>query len=837
MTEMENAIASGATKGCGCSSRATAAPVSEAPKAACCGESAVKATTPPAGGAPKAGCCSGSSDHGGHAHGDHHSADMAKLLDPVCGMKVDPSSSPHRFDYRGETYHFCSAGCQTKFVDAPEQYLDKGKPKSDVPEGTIYTCPMHPQIRQVGPGNCPICGMALEPEVASLEAPLNPELADMTRRFWVGLVLSLPAVVLEMGGHLVGGHGWVDQTLSNWIQLVFATPVVLWAGWPFFVRGWQSLVTRNLNMFTLIAMGTGVAYVYSLVGTIAPGIFPETFRGHGGAVAVYFEAAAVITVLVLLGQVLELRAREATSGAIKALLQLAPKTARLVDDDGADHEVQIESLKVGDKLRVRPGEKVPVDGVIFEGRSTLDESLVTGESMPVTKESGGKVIAGTLNQSGSFVMRADKVGRDTLLSQIVKMVAEAQRSRAPIQRLADQVAGWFVPVVIVVALIAFGAWAMFGPEPRMAFGLVAAVSVLIIACPCALGLATPMSIMVGVGRGAQAGVLIKNAEALERMEKVDTLVVDKTGTLTEGKPKVVSIVPAAGFEETDILRLAASVERSSEHPLADAIMRAAKERNLTLATVEEFDSPTGKGVTGKVDGKTVQLGNSAFLKSLSIETASLEADAEKLREEGATVINIAVDGKLAGVLAIADPVKASTPDALKALAAEGIKVIMLTGDNRTTANAVAKRLGISDVEAEVLPDQKSAVVLKLQKQGRVVAMAGDGVNDAPALAVAEVGIAMGTGTDVAMESAGITLLGGDLGGIVRARRLSQATMSNIRQNLFFAFIYNAAGIPIAAGILYPTFGILLSPIIAAAAMALSSVSVVGNALRLRVTRL
>jgi len=818
MSEAENANAGGTSKrsGCGCASKATPAPLAET---------------------AKPGCCGGGNDHTGHGHGDHHSDGKATVRDPVCGMNVDPATSQHRFDTRGETFHFCSAGCQTKFAADPQKYLDDSKPKAAVPEGTIYTCPMHPQIRKVGPGSCPICGMALEPEVASLDAPPNPELADMTRRFWIGLVLSVPPVVLEMGGHLVGGHGWVDQMLSNWIQLVFATPVVIWAGWPFFVRGWQSLVTRNLNMFTLIAMGTGVAYGYSLVGTIAPGIFPATFRGHGGAVSVYFEAAAVITVLVLLGQVLELRAREATSGAIKALLQLAPKTARLVDHDGADHEVQIDNLKVGDKLRVRPGENVPVDGVILEGRSALDESLVTGESMPVTKETGGKVIAGTLNQSGSFVMRADKVGRDTLLSQIVKMVAEAQRSRAPIQRLADQVAGWFVPVVIVVALIAFGAWAMFGPEPRMAFGLVAAVSVLIIACPCALGLATPMSIMVGVGRGAQAGVLIKNAEALERMEKIDTLVVDKTGTLTEGKPKVVSIVAAGGFQDADILRLAASVERASEHPLADAVVRAAKERNLDLAKVEEFDSPTGKGATGKVDGKTVVLGNAYFLTSLGIETRFLEEQGERLRGEGATVINIAVDGKLAGLFAIADPVKPSTPDALKALAAEGIKVIMLTGDNQTTANAVARKLGISDVEAEVLPDQKSAVVAKLQKAGRVVAMAGDGVNDAPALAAAEVGIAMGTGTDVAMESAGITLLGGDLGGIVRARRLSQATMSNIRQNLFFAFIYNAAGIPIAAGILYPHFGILLSPIIAAAAMALSSVSVVGNALRLGVTRL
>jgi Cu+-exporting ATPase len=799
--------------------------------------SMTKAENAAAGGFLEASSCGGGGhDHSGHGHHHHHADDNVSVRDPVCGMSVNPATSRHRFDHRGETFHFCSAGCRTKFAADPQKYLDTDLENSK-PEGAIYTCPMHPQIRQAGPGSCPICGMALEPEVASLDAPPNPELADMTRRFWIGLALALPAVVLEMGGHLVGGHGLIDQTLSNWIQLVFATPVVLWAGWPFFVRGWQSLLTRNLNMFTLIAMGTGVAYLYSLIGTIAPDIFPATFRGHGGAVAVYFEAAAVITVLVLLGQVLELRAREATSGAIKALLELAPKTARRLSDDGADHEVEIDSLAVGDRLRVRPGEKVPVDGVILEGRSSLDESLVTGESMPVTKEAGGKVIAGTLNQSGSFVMRAEKVGRDTLLSQIVKMVADAQRSRAPIQRLADQVAGWFVPTVIVVALVAFGAWALFGPEPRMAFGLVAAVSVLIIACPCALGLATPMSIMVGVGRGAQAGVLIKNAEALERMEKVDTLVVDKTGTLTEGKPKVVASVAAAGFQESEILRLAASVERASEHPLADAIVRAAKERNLDLGKVEEFDSPTGKGATGKVDGKSVLLGNSNFLMSLGIETQSLDQQAERLRGDGATVINIAVDGKLAGLFAIADPVKLSTPDALKALAAEGIKVIMLTGDNRTTANAVARRLGITDVEAEVLPDQKSAVVTKLQKAGRIVAMAGDGVNDAPALAAAEVGIAMGTGTDVAMESAGITLLGGDLGGIVRARRLSQATMSNIRQNLFFAFIYNAAGIPIAAGILYPTFGILLSPIIAAAAMALSSVSVVGNALRLRMTRL
>ena len=781
-------------------------------------------------GAAAHSCCGGKHDHGTTP------AEAAFAIDPVCGMKVNPATAKHRFSYKGEEYLFCSGRCRERFEADPEKYLKPREAEPPAPAGTIYTCPMHPEVRQVGPGSCPICGMALEPEQVSLDDGPDPELIDMTRRFWIGLALTLPVFVLEMGSHLGLMH-LVPMGWSNWISFVLATPVVLWAGAPFFVRGWQSLVTRNLNMFTLIAMGVGVAFAYSVVATVAPGIFPSAFRSHGGAVAVYFEAAAVITVLVLLGQVLELRAREATSGAIKALLDLAPKTARLVDENGADREVPMDGLNVGDKLRVRPGEKVPVDGVIIEGRSSLDESLVTGESMPVSKESGAKVIAGTLNQSGGFVMRAEKVGRDTLLSQIVQMVAQAQRSRAPIQRLADQVAGWFVPAVIAAALVAFGAWALFGPEPRLAFGLVAAVSVLIIACPCALGLATPMSIMVGVGRGAQAGVLIKNAEALERMEKVDTLVVDKTGTLTEGKPKVVDIIPAQGFDEAEILKLAASVERSSEHPLADAIVRAAKERNLALADVQEFDSPTGKGVTGKVGGRSVLLGNSNFLKSAGIKTQLLETQAEKLRGDGATVINVAVDGRLAGILAIADPVKASTPDALKLLAAEGIKVIMLTGDNRTTASAIARRLGIPDVEAEVLPDQKSAVVSKLQQEGRVVAMAGDGVNDAPALAAADVGIAMGTGTDVAMESAGVTLLKGDLGGIVRARRLSQATMSNIRQNLFFAFIYNAAGIPIAAGILYPTFGLLLSPVIAAAAMALSSVSVVGNALRLRAVRI
>jgi len=702
-----------------------------------------------------------------------------------------------------------------------------------VPEGTIYTCPMHPQVRQVGPGFCPICGMALEPELVSAETRPNPELADMTRRFWVGLALTIPVLALEMGGHLTNLHMLLDQTWSNWLQFLFATPVVLWAGWPFFVRGWQSLVTRNLNMFTLIAMGTGVAWFYSVVAILLPGLFPPAFRGADGAVAVYFEAAAVITVLVLLGQVLELRAREQTSGAIRALLDLAPKTARRLNVDGGEEEVSLDAIAVGDRLRVRPGEKIPVDGEVIEGRSAVDESMVTGESIPVTKEVGAKVIGGTLNTTGSLIIRAEKVGRDTMLSRIVQMVAAAQRSRAPIQRLADQVSGWFVPAVIVIALLAFAAWSIYGPEPRFAFGLVAAVTVLIIACPCALGLATPMSIMVGVGRGAEVGVLIKNAEALERMEKIDTLVIDKTGTLTEGKPKMVSVVPATGFDENEVLHLAASVEKASEHPLALAIVAAARERGLNLSPVSEFDSPTGRGVVGAVDGRRLALGNANFLRELGAPPQALVQEAERLRHDGATAIFVGIDGKAAAVIAIADPVKRTAPDALNALAKEGVRVVMLTGDNKTTAQAVARRLGITDVEAEVLPDQKSAVVQKLEREGRSVAMAGDGVNDAPALAAAEVGIAMGTGTDVAIESAGVTLLKGDLTGILRARRLSQATMRNIRQNLFFAFVYNAAGVPIAAGVLYPIFGILLSPIIAAAAMALSSVSVVGNSLRLR----
>ena len=755
------------------------------------------------------------------------------IRDPVCGMIVDPAAGKPTQVHAGHTYHFCSERCRGKFAADPDGYLARAAvaPPVAAAPGTIYTCPMHPEIRQVGPGSCPICGMALEPEIASAEAGPNPELADMSRRFWIATALSIPVVVLEMGGHIAGAHAWIDQTVSNWIQFAFATPVVLWAGWPFFLRGWQSVLTRNLNMFTLIAMGTGVAYAYSVVATFAPGVFPDAFRGHDGAVATYFEAAAVITVLVLLGQVLELRAREQTSGAIRALIDLAPKTARRVRD-GAEDDIALDAVAVGDILRVRPGEKVPVDGTVTEGHSALDESLVTGESMPVTKGTGATVIAGTLNTTGGFLMRAEKVGRDTMLAQIVQMVAAAQRSRAPIQRLADQVAAWFVPAVIAVALIAFAAWALWGPEPRLAYGMVAAVTVLIIACPCALGLATPMSIMVGVGRGAQEGVLIRNAEALERMEKIDTLVIDKTGTLTEGKPKVVAVV-TQGVSEADLLRFSASVEQASEHPLAAAIVAAATARGIPLAPVLGFDSASGKGAIGLVERRRVVLGNAAFLGELNIATAPLEPQADELRRDGATAIYVAIDGTAAGVIAVADPIKPSTAEALKALAADGIRVVMLTGDNRTTAEAVARKLGITDVEAEVLPDQKSAVIEKLRREGRVVAMAGDGVNDAPALAAADVGIAMGTGTDVAIESAGITLLRGDLTGIVRARRLSQAVMRNIRQNLFLAFVYNAAGVPVAAGVLYPVLGILLSPIVGAAAMALSSVSVVGNALRLR----
>lgn len=705
------------------------------------------------------------------------------------------------------------------------------------PAGTIYTCPMHPEIRQQGPGSCPICGMALEPERVTAETGPNPELADMRRRFWIGLALTIPIVLLEMGDHWFGVAHAIGARTAVWIQLVLASPVVLWAGWPFLVRGWQSVVRRSLNMFTLIALGTGAAWLYSLVAALAPGLFPEGFRGMDGAVAVYFEPAAVITVLVLLGQVLEMRARERTGGAIRALLDLAPKLARRVRDDGSDEEIPLEHVHVGDRLRVRPGDKVPVDGTVDEGRSAVDESMITGEAIPVEKAPGDSVIGGTINGTGGFVLRAARVGSETMLARIVEMVGQAQRSRAPIQRLADRVSGWFVPLVVVIAVLAFAAWAMWGPSPALAYGLVAAVSVLIIACPCALGLATPMSIMVGVGRGARLGVLIKDAEALERLEKVDTLVVDKTGTLTEGKPRLVRIVPASGQDEAGLLRLAAGLERGSEHPLAAAILAGAVERRLELPAAEEFRSLTGKGVAARIEGREVALGNAALLDELGIAAGPLAEQAEALRRDGATVMHLVVDGAVAGLIAVADPVKETTPAAIAALRAAGLRIVMLTGDNRTTAAAVAGRLGIDEVEAEVLPEDKGAVIGRLKGEGRVVAMAGDGVNDAPALAEADVGIAMGTGTDVAIQSAHVTLVKGDLAAIARARSLSAATMRNIRQNLFFAFVYNAVGVPVAAGVLYPALGLLLSPEIAAAAMALSSVSVIANALRLRAVRL
>ena len=722
--------------------------------------------------------------------------------------------------HQGHAHHAPAAALKSTLTTPPGKQVE-------------YTCPMHPQIRQMGPGSCPLCGMALEPVLATAQTGQSPELHDMTRRFWIGLALTAPVFALEMGGHLFNIHQFIAQQTSNWVQLLLGTPVVLWAGWPFFVRAAASVKNRSLNMFSLIALGTGAAWVYSIVGTVAPQLFPGELRLDDGAVQIYFEAAAVITVLVLLGQVLELRAREKTSGAIKALLGLAPKTAVKVGADGSDATVQVDAIQVGDLLRVRPGEKVPVDGELTEGKGNVDESMVTGEPIPVAKAVGSKLTAGTLNQTGGFVMKAQKVGADTLLSQIVHMVAAAQRSRAPIQRMADQVAGWFVPVVILIAVLTFGVWMVWGPPPAFSYALITAVAVLIIACPCALGLATPMSIMVGVGKGAQHGVLIRDAEALERMEKVDTLVLDKTGTLTEGRPKVVHIEPASGFSAEDVLQKLASVERASEHPLALAIVNDALERKLALSAVTDFDSPVGKGVIGTVDGAQVVSGSGKFLAESGIEVASLNAAAEAQRAQAATVIFVGVGGTLAGFVAIADPIKATTPQALEALKAAGVRIVMLTGDSKTTAEAVGKQLGIDEVVAEVFPEDKVAVVQRLTKEGRVVAMAGDGVNDSPALAAATVGIAMGTGTDVAMESAGITLLKGDLMGIVRARTLSHATMRNIRQNLFLSFAYNAAGIPLAAGVLYPLFGMLLSPVVAAAAMALSSVSVIGNALRLR----
>ncbi len=809
------------------------------------------------------------------------SIEGVEVTDPVCGMSVDPEAAAGSFEHDGKTFYFCSKSCLEKFRVEPARFIKplesdavtsiRSAPQRVTGTGDEYTCPMHPEVRQEGPGPCPKCGMALEPVEIKAPAtkteytcPMHPEiirdepgfcpicgmaleprtvtgdeaneeLVDMTRRFKVGFVLTIPLFLIAMSDLIPGQplqHA-VSTRLLQFIQLAFATPVVLWAGWPFFVRGWASVVNRSLNMFTLIAIGTGVAYLYSVVATFFPDIFPASFRSHGDQVGVYFEVSAVIIVLVLLGQVLELRARSQTSGAIKALLGLAPKNARLIKDDGTEEEIPLDQIKVGDNLRVRPGEKVPVDGTVIEGSSFIDEAMVTGEPLPVEKKKGGKVTGGTVNTTGSFIMKAERVGSDTLLAQIVRMVAEAQRSRAPIQRLVDKVAAYFVPAVLVTAVITFIVWSIVGPEPRMAHAIVNAVAVLIIACPCALGLATPMSIMVGVGRGAAAGVLIKNAEALEVLEKVDTLVVDKTGTLTEGKPRLTSVIALPDFDESQVLRLAASVERGSEHPLAAAIVAGAEQRGLKLSEAEEFQSITGKGVVGKVDRHTVALGNSKLLEQLNIAHGDLLERADQLRGEGATVMFVAIDGKPAGLLAVADPIKESTMEAIQILHREGIRIRMLTGDNRTTAEAVARKLGIDEVDADVLPEQKIEVVKRLQSAGHVIAMAGDGVNDAPALAQADVGIAMGTGTDVAIESAGVTLVKGDLRGIARARRLSRATMRNIRQNLFFAFIYNALGVPIAAGVLYPAFGLLLSPMIASAAMSLSSVSVIGNALRLR----
>jgi Cu+-exporting ATPase len=817
-----------------------------------------------------------------HAHDNAHnhrvmSADTQTVSDPVCGMQVDPAKTEHRLVHEGVTYAFCSSDCQETFSQEPDRYLrsEQSAPAAKTIEGGGYTCPMHPEVIQDGPGSCPKCGMALEPKTAKApstrtqytcpmhpevvqdepgscpkcgmalepmvvaeEEEEDPELRDMTRRFWISILLTVPVLILAMGEWVgLPVHTWLPAHLSTWLELILATPVVVWGGKPFFVRGYNSVKTFNLNMFTLIGLGTGVAWTYSLVATLAPGIFPDAFHTEAGVVPVYFEAAAVIVTLVLLGQMLELRARRSTSGAIKALLGLAAKTARVVRADGTEVDIPLEQVQIGDTLRVRPGEKVPVDGRVLEGRSSVDESMLTGEPIPVEKTAGDNVIGATLNQTGSLLITAEKVGSDTMLAQIVHMVSEAQRSRAPIQRLADLVASYFVPTVVAIAAVTFVVWSLWGPEPAMVYALINAVAVLIIACPCALGLATPMSVMVGVGRGAQAGVLIRDAESLEMMEKITTLVVDKTGTLTEGKPKLVTVEPATPTEETELLRLAASLERGSEHPLAEAIVNGAQDRGVQLAAAQDFESVTGKGVRGRIDGRTVALGNQRLLDELSLDVGDLLSRAEQLRREGQTVMFVAVDDRPAGLLGVADPIKTSTPEAVELLQSDGVELIMLTGDNRTTAQAVARQLGIDRVEAEVLPDQKNDVIKRLQDEGKMVAMAGDGINDAPALAQAHVGIAMGQGTDVAMQSAGVTLIKGDLRGIAKARRLSRGTMRNIRQNLFFAFVYNAIGIPVAAGILFPFWGVLLSPMIAAAAMSFSSVSVVGNALRLRYTNL
>jgi Cu+-exporting ATPase len=775
-------------------------------------------------------------EHTRHHH-QHPMQDTvtAPAIDPVCGMKVNPATSKRRFEHAGQMFYFCSARCREKFSANPGVYL---RPKQAdatrvAPAGVIYTCPMHPEVRQTGSGSCPICGMALEPLVATADDGPDHELIDMTRRLWIGAALTVPVVVLGMGGDVPWLMTLVPARLSGWAQLVFATPVVLWAGLPFFQRGWTSVANRSPNMFSLIALGTGVAYVYSLVATLAPGMFLAAFRGMDGAVAVYFEIAATITVLVLVGQVLELRARARTGGAIRALLNLAPKTAHRLTASGTDEAIPLDQVREGDRLRVRPGEAVPVDGVVLDGHSSVDEAMVTGEPMPVVKAVGDTLIGGTVNAIGALVMRADKVGADTMLARIVAMVAEAQRSRAPIQRVADTISGYFVPGVIVIAALAFVAWMLWGPSPALPYALIAAVSVLIIACPCALGLATPMSIMVGVGKGAMEGVLIKSAEALELLEKVDTLVVDKTGTLTQGKPAVIAVRPAPGGTEAEVLTLAASLEQSSEHPLATAIVAAARELSLTLHKSTDFASVTGKGVHGTIDGRAVALGNAALMWELGVGLDEMEAPADALRRDGATVLFVALDGARGGVIAVADPIKPTTREALRQLRAENVRIVMLTGDSHTTAAAVAGQLGITDIEADLLPQEKHRIVKRLRAEGRVVAMAGDGVNDAPALAAADVGIAMGAGTDVAIQSAGVTLVKGDLAGIARARALSRETMRNIRQNLVLAFVYNAVGIPIAAGLLYPAFGLLLSHVIAALAMSLSSVSVIANALRLR----
>ncbi|MBM9595032.1 heavy metal translocating P-type ATPase [Roseitranquillus sediminis] len=799
-------------------------------------------TVDPAGGAP-------SHEHDGHLY--HFCSercrskfaaspgDFVEAVDPVCGMSVDRATARHLSSHAGDKFYFCSGRCKEKFDAAPETYL-KGKPTPEpMPAGTIYTCPMHPEIEQVGPGDCPICGMALEPKgVPTGDEGPNPELVDFSRRFAVGAVLTAPLVIIAMApmvGFEVGS--WLGERVTRWLELILATPVILWSGWPFLVRGWKSFRSRNLNMFSLIAMGVAAAYAFSVVAVIAPGLFPAGFRDHAGQVGVYFEAGAVIVVLVLLGQILELRARERTGSAIRALLDLAAKSARVLRDDGREEEVPLEEVQIGDRLRVRPGEKVPVDGEVVEGRSSVDESMLTGEPVPVEKVAGDPVTGATINGTGSLVIEARRVGKDTMLAQIVEMVAAAQRSRAPIQKLADAVAGYFVPAVIAVAALAFIAWSIWGPAPALAYALVSAIAVLIIACPCALGLATPMSIMTATGRGAQAGVLIKNAEALEAFARVDTLIVDKTGTLTLGKPELSVVLPESGHDEAEILYLAASLERGSEHPLAEAIVRGAEARGLTLAKADDFEAVTGMGVKGVVDGKAVALGNAKMLAELGVEAPSAAETANARRDEGETVMFVVVDGLIAGLVSVADPVKETTPAALKALHELGFRIVMATGDNERTARAVAGRLGIDEVRADVLPEDKARIIRDLQAEGRKVAMAGDGVNDAPALAQADVGIAMGTGADVAIESAGFTLVKGDLGGIVRARRLSLATMRNIRQNLFFAMIYNTAGVPIAAGLLYPFFGLLISPMFAAAAMSLSSVSVIGNALRLRAVRL